>query len=114
MKRLVLSAIVTLWLATMGSLWAAGAPPGNQIFDPTISLGVVLHLLSLIGTILGALFFAGRFIERQKQELMSTVRQLHLDMTEKIAGLSERLTLVESRTSDLWSWWKKDMRGSEE
>ena len=97
-----------MWLLSSLSL-SAETPRPHAMIDPTISLGVILHLLSLIVTIIGTAFVAGRFIERQKRELFSRVQTLHDDMIDKIAGLSERLTVVESRTNDLWAWWK-DLR----
>lgn len=87
---------------TLGVAFAAEKP----VFDPTISLGVVLHLLSLVGSIVVVLFFAGRFVERQKHEFLTEIQRLHVDMTGKIGGLTERLTVVESRVSDLWDSWK--------
>lgn len=93
---------------TLGGFWTLGMAFAGEkaVFDPTISLGVILHLLSLVGSIVTVLFFAGRFVERQKQEFLTEIQRLHSDMTGKIGGLTERLTVVESRVSDLWDSWK--------
>ena len=98
--------------ALLGSLWTLGMAfaADKAIFDPTISLGVVLHLVTLIGSIVTALFFAGRFVERQKNEFLVRMQALHMDMTEKISGLTERVTVVETRVSDLWESWKEGRR----
>ena len=98
--------------AVVGTFWTLGMAFAGEkaVFDPTISLGVLLHLVTLIGSIVTALFFAGRFVERQKREFLEKIQALHLDMTSKIGALAERLVVMESRTSDLWDWWK-EMRG---
>mgnify|MGYP001590775388 CR=1 FL=1 len=107
MRRWVVVGALGVWLLSSLSLSLAAEPPRpHSVIDPTISLGVILHLLSLVVTIIGTAFVAGRFIERQKRELFTRVQTLHDDMIEKISGLSERLTVVESRTSDLWTSWK--------
>ena len=97
-------------LGIAGTLGMAFAATERPLIDPTISLGVLIHLATLIVTILGAFFVAGRFIERQKREFLERIQSLHLDMTEKLGSLTERVTVVESRMEDLWSWWKQ-MRG---
>ena len=97
----------------LGTLWTVGmgfAATERLIIDPTISLGVIIHLLTLVGTILGTFFWAGRFVERQKQEFLREIQRLHLDMTEKVGALTERITVVESRVSDLWDSWKDGRR----
>ena len=100
MLWVILASVAILW--TISAAFAADKP----VFDPTISLGVVLHLLSLIGTLVTGLFFAGRFVERQKQEFLQSIQKLHTDMTGKIGALTERISIVESRVSDLWESWK--------
>ena len=93
----------------LGSFWTLGmafAAVERPVFDPTISLGVLLHLVTLIGSIVTALFFAGRFVERQKREFLEKIQSLHLDMTGKIGSLAERLSVMESRVLDLWESWK--------
>ena len=107
MRNRVILATLLATISTWGMSFAAN---GKPMIDPTISLGVLIHLATLIVTILGAFFVAGRFIERQKAEFLKQIQTLHLDMTERIGSLTERITVVESRMEDLWSWWKA-MRG---
>ena len=89
-------------LSTLSMAFAGDTP----VFDPTINLGVIIHLATLVASILVAFFVAGRFVERQKLEFLEKIQLLHDDMTKKIGVLSERVVLVETRVGDLWESWK--------
>lgn len=66
----------------------------GMTFDPTISLGVLVHLGVLVAVIVGTFW-------KLRLELQGEISKIHEEF-------SARLSIVESRVTDLWEWWKKE------
>jgi len=76
-------------------------------FDWTISLGAVVNIVMLAGTVLVAGWKLLRSMDQR-------INHLYRELDKRIgngddAPISVRLSVLESRMNDLWHWWTNDL-----
>lgn len=71
-------------------------------FQSTISLGTVLHLIGLLITILTIFWKVSNWIATIQLSVMTEIHSLHATNLAALSKIDTRLSVVESRVTDLW------------
>lgn len=72
-------------------------------FDPTVTLGVVLHLTVLVATVIVAIV---RLTRRLEHRIDAVQRDLERRIGDGPVPLAQRISLLEQRVDELWHWFR--------
>ena len=71
-------------------------------FDPTVSLGVVLHLIGLLITVLTIFWKVATWIGAVRMQVTNDLHALHASNLAALARIDSRLSIMEVKVDDLW------------
>ena len=72
-------------------------------FDPTVSLGVVLHLIGLLITIVTIFLRVATWISSVRLQMLAEIHTLHASNLAALAKIDARLVGMEVKVDDLWA-----------
>ena len=73
-------------------------------FDPTISLGTILHLIVLVVTLIAAYWKMRELVFKLHNEALAEMNRLHGENV-------SRLQSLETKMAALWDWFKRGWGG---
>ena len=74
-------------------------------FDPTISLGTILHLVALLVTLVAVYWKMRELVFRLHNEALAKMNELH-------AVTNDRLTTLETKMDTIWGRFKSYLGGT--
>ncbi len=73
-----------------------------MIFEPTISLGTLLHLAGLVITVVVLVVRVQGWIVATHMEIARELHTLHSANLAALGKIDQRLAVVETKVTDLW------------
>lgn len=70
--------------------------------EPLITVGTLMHLVTLIGTIIVVFWKVATWLHRVEATIWTELHRLHTTNVEALGRIDARITVIESKVSDLW------------